>query len=81
MESTLDFGLRVTWSLVGYSSAVIRLIRASRDGRRYDPYEVWGVSDPGGGNPPAKFLPPSGIFSNPPENSCPPRPKTKKTLL
>jgi hypothetical protein len=31
--------------------------------------------------PPAKFLAPPGIFPNPPENSCPPRPKTKKTLL
>jgi hypothetical protein len=40
------------------------------------PTSVWGVSDPGGGSPAAKFLPQPGIFSNPPENRCPSRPKT-----
>ena len=42
------------------------------------PYELWGVSDPGGGSPPAKFLPPPEIFLNPTENCCPPRPTSKK---
>jgi hypothetical protein len=36
------------------------------------------MSDLGGGNPSAKFLPLLGIFSNPSENNCPPRPKTIK---
>jgi hypothetical protein len=40
---------------------------------KYPPHELIGMSDPGGGNPPAKFLPQPGIFSDPPEN--------KKTLF
>jgi hypothetical protein len=38
------------------------------------------MSDPGGGSPPAKFLPLPGIFSNPPENSYPLSKNKKKNI-
>jgi hypothetical protein len=41
------------------------------------PHELLGMSDLGGGSPPVKFLPPHGMFLNPTENSCPPRPTLK----
>jgi hypothetical protein len=51
------------------------------DGRTFNtPYELIGIPYSGRGSHPAKFLPPPGFFSNPPENSCPPRPKTKKNI-
>ena len=44
------------------------------------PHKLLEMSDPGGGSPPAKNLPPPGIFLNSNENSCPPRPTSKKNI-
>ena len=44
------------------------------------PIRTMGGARSGRGSHPAKFLLLPRIFSNPSENSCPPRPKTKKNI-